>query len=94
MANRVFTNEFKAEAVRMVVEGGSSARQVAERLGINHGTLLYWVKIHRRNVRRGHADQDRGLRERVRELEQQLQRVTMERDILKKAAAYFAKQAT
>jgi transposase len=92
MANRVFTDEFKAEAVKLVVEGGCSAKQAAERLGINHGTLLYWVKIHRRNARRSGANQEQSLRERVRELERQLERVTVERDILKKAAVFFAKE--
>ena len=91
MAKRVFTDEFRAEAVRLVVEGTCSARQAAQRLGINPGTLLYWIKVHRRDARTWTANQEQSLRERVVELERQLERVTTERDILKKAAAYFAR---
>ena len=87
-----FTEEFKIEAVRQITERGHRVADVAERLGVSTHSLYQWRK------RYGQAD-DLSLRREadqaaeVRKLKAELRRVTEERDILKKAAAYFAKQS-
>jgi transposase len=87
-----FTEEFKIEAVRQVTERGHRVADVAERLGVSAHSLYQWRK------RYGQADGTAVRREadqagEVRRLKAELRRVTEERDILKKAAAYFAKQS-
>ncbi len=77
---RRFTEEFKAEAVQMVLDG-HSVGSVCERLGLSSATVLYWWK--RRLIRQGGVAAV-GLESRVRELEAELKRVERERDILKK----------
>jgi transposase len=86
---RQFTDEFRREAVQMMLDG-LSASAVAERLGLADPTLLYvWKK---KLVTRG--DPVAGsLDERVRHLEAELLRVERERDILKKALAIFGRHA-
>lgn len=88
---RQYTADFKAEAVRMVVEDGRKTKDVAGRLGITTGMLNRWCQEQERRDREGEgsrADEAevRRLRRRVRELEQ-------EREILKKAATFFARES-
>ncbi len=87
-----FTEEFKIEAVRQVTERGRRVADVAERLGVSTHSLYQWRKRYEQadgiSLRR-EADQAAE----VRKLKAELRRVTEERDILKKAAAYFAKQS-
>lgn len=84
-----YTDEFKTEAVRQVVEHGRPVAEVAERLGITTHSLYLWKRQFGKTgvVRRVEQDQNAE----VRRLKAELRRVTEERDILKKAAAYFAK---
>lgn len=84
-----YTEEFKAEAAKQVIEHGFPTREVAVRLGVGVESLYTWVRERRKQpeVRRAEADQTAE----VRRLQAELRRVTEERDILKKAAAYFAK---
>ncbi len=93
MSNRVYTPEFKDEAVRQVEERGYSVREVSERLGISSASLYNWVKA----VRPGKEEKRSGeLLETKREnlsLRAELRRTQEERDILKKAAAYFARES-
>lgn len=85
-----YTIEFRNEAVKQVVERGHKVIDVAKRLGVSDKSLYGWV----RNARRSGSalkGGDEALRlENVR-LKAELKRTTEERDILKKAAAYFAK---
>ena len=84
-SRRRFTEEFKQEAVRMLVDG-QSATTVAQRLGLSGTNLLYqWKKT---LIGRGGVAAE-SLEARVRELEDELRRV--ERDILKKALAIFGR---
>lgn len=92
MARRVFSDEFKAAAIKLVTEQKQSAKQAAKDLGINQTTLLYWLKLHRRDGNAAVTSHELSLRRRVRELEAQNERLRLERDILKKAAVYFASQ--
>jgi transposase len=89
MSSKRYTEEFKAEAAKQVIDLGRPVREVAERLGVSSYTLYEWVKIRRKDP--GLDLADRSLAAENRRLQAELKRVTEERDILKKAAAYFAK---
>lgn len=84
-----YTDEFKIEAVRQVTEQGHRVADVAERLGVTAFSLYAWRRQFGKGevVRRVEQDQNAEMRR----LKAELRRVTEERDILKKAAAYFAK---
>jgi transposase len=84
---RVFTDEFRREAVQMMLDG-HSATSVAERLGLSSANLLYRWK--REELERT-GPVATSLETRVRELEIELHRVERERDILKKALAIFGR---
>jgi transposase len=84
---REFTEEFKQEAVRMLLDG-HSAKSIAERLGLSGTNLLYRWK--RQQLERT-GPVATSLEARVRELESELHRVERERDILKKALAIFGR---
>jgi transposase len=84
---RRFTQEFKAEAVQMLLDG-HAAGSISERLGLASPNLLYRWK--REAIRQGGAAAV-GLEGRVRELEAELRRVERERDILKKALSIFGR---
>ena len=89
MSGKRYTEEFKAEAAKQVLEHGRPTREVALRLGVSPDALYAWVRARRKapEVREAEA----GQASEVRRLQAELRRVTEERDILKKAAAYFAK---
>jgi transposase len=90
---RRFTKEFKVEAVKVVKEGDKSVYQVAMDMGLAHSVLQRWVK---------QSDIDYGQgppgalttaeREELRRLRRENTQLKMERDFLKKAAAFFAKE--
>lgn len=84
---RRFTEEFKAEAVQMLLDG-HSAGPICQRLGLSSPNILYRWK--RELIRRGGSTAT-GLDGRVRELEAELRRVERERDILKKALVIFGR---
>ena len=86
---RVFSEEFKQEAVQMLLDG-HSASSVAERLGLAGPNVLYRWK---RDTLRRAGPAARSLGERVVQLEEELRRVERERDILKKALAILSRQA-
>jgi transposase len=91
-----YTKEFREEVVRMVVEGGFSSGNVAERLFLPKSTLENWVKAAKKGKLSDIGKSHRPLTELEVELarvKRELAIVQMERDILKKAAAYFAKES-
>ena len=91
MSNRVYTPEFKDEAVRQVVERGYTVKEVAARLGVSDASLYNWRKT---VVPSKDDERAAELLETKREnltLRAELRRTQEERDILKKAAAYFAR---
>ena len=83
---RVYPQEFKKEAVQMLLDG-HSAPSVAQNLGLSHTSLLYRWKAEFLG-QEGQAAA--ALEARVRQLEEQLRRTERERDILKKALAIFS----
>jgi transposase len=87
-----YTLEFKQEAVRLV-ESGQTMAAAARSLGVVEQTLGNWVKLYRAGRLQGAADKRQVTVEQmeIRRLRAELARVTMERDILGKATAYFAK---
>lgn len=86
-ARRRFPEEFKREAVQMLLDG-HNARSVTERLGLSGTNLLYRWKQEQMEQSGSVAT---SLEARVRELESELHRVERERDILKKALAIFGR---
>ncbi len=84
---RRFTEEFKAEAVQMLLDGHTAAF-VCQRLGLSSPTVLYRWK--RDLIQRGGKTAE-SLEARVRNLEAELRRVERERDILKKALSIFGR---
>ena len=92
MSNKQYTDEFRAEAVKQVLERGFTVVDVAARIGIPKHTLYDWVQ---KAKKAGKAAAGSALvgtdSAEIRRLKAELRRVTEERDILKKAAAYFAK---
>ena len=89
MSGKRYSDEFKVEAAKQVIEQGRSTREVATRLGVSIDALYAWVREQRKAPQVRQADASQAAE--VRRLQAELKRVTEERDILKKAAAYFAK---
>ena len=86
------TLEFKQEAVRLV-ESGQTMAAAARSLGVVEQTLGNWIKLHRAGRLKGTVGQRQVTAEQmeISRLRAELARVTMERDILGKATAFFAK---
>jgi transposase len=94
MGRRIFSREFKTEAVRLVLERGVTVRQAAKDLGIHENSLRNWVKELKTDPAqafpgRGKMKPDDA---EVARLRRELAKTQAERDILKKAIAYFAKE--
>ncbi|MEY8018582.1 transposase [Mycobacterium servetii] len=90
---RKFTPEFKAEAVELVIKSGKPIAEVARDLGIGDGTLGNWVKAAKKRGEFKEKPLEIDERARLKELEEENRRLKMEREILKKAAAWFAKDS-
>jgi len=90
-----YTKEFKEDAVKLVTEQGYSSIEVGRRLGINSSNVSRWVRQYRQDL----EDVSEGgvtrkeMEEKIRRLEKENKRLEMEREILKKAAAFFAKES-
>ena len=89
MSSKRYTEEFKIAAVKQVAQGGYPASEVAARLGISIHSLYAWTK--RYGVPEAERKAVDAQSDEMRRLKAELKRVTEERDILKKAAVYFAK---
>ena len=88
-----YTLEFKQEAVRLV-KGGQSVPVTGKILGVPVQTLGNWVRLSEKGQLKGAGDKPVSAEQmELARLRAQLARVTMERDILKKAAAYFARES-
>jgi transposase len=89
---KIYSSEFKESSVRLANESRNPIAQTARELGINANTLYGWIdkysKPKDKNMRT-----DEHLYDELKNLKKELARVTQERDLLKKAAAYFAKES-
>lgn len=92
MGKQVYSAEFKRSAVEQVVVHRHSRKSVAGRLEVNYHTLRQWVVDARVASATSTVAADLPPEVRLRELEKENARLRMERDILKKATAYFAKE--
>ena len=91
-----YTREFRQEAIKLIVEDKISCREAAQRLSLAPSTLAYWVKAYEE----GKLGEIGKTQKPLTEVEMELARVKkenselkMERDILKKAAVYFARES-
>lgn len=90
---KTYTAEFRASAVKLANESSKPVAQTARDLGVNENTLHTWINKYSRPL-----DQDKAVRtddhlyEELKRLKKENARLTEERDLLKKAAAYFAKE--
>ena len=86
-----FSEDFKRDAVHQITVRGYAVREVSERLGVSTYSLYKWMKLYTKAASQvssvDHEAENRRLK-------RELARMTEERDILKKAAAYFAKDAS
>jgi len=91
-----YTTEFKQDAVKLVLEQGYSSLEVARRLGIASSNVTRWVRLQRQEQE--YPDEGglsrRELEEENSRLKKENKRLQMEREILKKAAAFFAKESS
>jgi len=90
-----FTKQFKKDAVKLVLEQGYSANQVAKRLGVSQTSVSLWVREYNKENEPsvdGSATRSE-LEAEVKRLRKENQRLQMEREILKKATAFFANES-
>jgi len=88
MANRKYSDEFRDEAVKQITERGYSVKEVSDRLGVSTKSLYKWlggIRSHRVVEKASELEAENA------RLKAELKRVEEERDILKKAAKYFAR---
>ena len=90
MSSKRYPEEFKIEAARQIVDQGYSVAEVADRLGVTTHSLYDWKKKYGPDAASQQAASEEQVE--IQRLKRELKRVTEERDILKKAAAYFANQ--
>ncbi len=91
MARRRFTREFKVSAARLVTEQGYSVAEAAKSLGVDAGSIRGWVKKFSGEGTEAPAGEP-GLKAELTRLREENQRLRLEREILKKATAFFAKE--
>jgi transposase len=89
---RKYPAECKERAVKLAVESDQPMAQTARDLGVNENTLHTWIGQYHRTVRQEQEVNDEHLYEELKRLRKENARLKEERDILKKAAAYFAQQ--
>ena len=96
MERRKFTREFKLEAVRLIRDRGVSYAQASHDLSVHQSQLRSWVKAQADDPQQafpGHGQMKPEQAE-ITRLKREVIKLKAERDILKKAAAYFAKEST
>ena len=91
-----YSEEYKTSAIKMVLEEGKTAPEVAQNLGIRVSLLYKWIRKHKGIDSKGKTndfqEEIKQLKTEIQELKKQLATSEMYREILKKAAAYFAAQ--
>ncbi len=90
-----YTPEFKNDAIKLVTEQGYSCTEAGRRLGVNHSNISRWIR-EQKQEEQSLAENGISNRELVaqnRQLKKENKRLLMEREILKKAAAFFASES-
>ena len=90
---RKHTEEFKQEAVRLITEEGYTVAETSRNLGINANMLGRWKRELQEAEAFGGIGQMRQMKEELRRLRRENKQLQMEREILKKAAAFFARES-
>ena len=88
-----YSKEFKFQAAQLVTEQGYSLRDAAERLGVSAWSIRYWIKKFQQTAELPAQNQTQPTADEIKQLRKENTRLRMENDILKKAAAYFAKDS-
>jgi transposase len=88
---RQFTDEFKAGAVRLVLDEGKTVGAAARDLDLTESALADWVRKARAERTQGRSGLTGAEREELTRLRREVRELRMEREVLKKAAAFFAK---
>jgi len=90
-----YTPEFKDDAVDLVTKQGYSCAEAGRRLGINPNNIVRWVRQHRdqQEAAESGTTSPKDLQAEIQRLRKENKRLQMEREILKKAAAFFAKES-
>ncbi len=88
----VYSSEFRESSVTLAIESGRPVSQVAKELGVNENTLHTWISKYSKPKGDAMRTTDHHFDE-IKRLKKELAHVTQERDLLKKAAAYFAREA-
>lgn len=86
-----YPRDFRLNAARLVVEGGYTYARAAKRLGVSTESLRRWIKAFRASG--DLPSEETETSSRVRELQREVSELRIENEILKKAAAYFAKES-
>lgn len=94
MKMKRYSKEFRLEAARLVTEQGYSYAEVAERLGPSAWSVREWVNKYHRSGDLSSTEKTGSNAEEMRQLRKEVSRLRMENEILKKAAAYFAREVT
>lgn len=92
MSNQRYSAEFREEAVRQILDRGYSVTEVSERLGVSTHSLYKWVKAVKPSPDKRRDEELLEAKRENLQLRAALRRAEEERDILKKAAAYFARE--
>ena len=92
---RKFTQEFKDDAVSLVIDQGYKCAEVARRLGVSDNNVNRWVREYRQRneIESANGLSPEEMEAELKRLRKENKRLEMERDILKKAAAFFANES-
>lgn len=93
MSNNRYNEEFQLQAAKLVVENGYTYKEAAGRLGATDWSIRQWVAKFRKNGQLPPKGTPQPQADEVKELRKENARLHMENEILKKAAAYFARES-
>jgi transposase len=88
-----YDKEFKAKAIKLALSSPQSISQIAEELGVKAATLYSWVKNKKNTDIETHGEEGKNFHDELARLRKENARLREEREILKKAAAFFAKES-
>lgn len=87
-----YPEQFRRDAIELVNTSDRPLRQIARELGVNHETLRSWVNVAKQAAQAGPPAEDPAVTDEVQRLRRQVAELQKEKEILRKAAAYFARE--